>query len=86
MSFVHLRLCGTKQGFVVWSSFKEANMQAPVFWTDLSFLRGGENEACRKSNPNDNSVDYYHVVENIYKLKDCQALLPKHQLGSAGVA
>lgn len=51
----------------------EANMQAPVFWTDLSFLRGGENEACRKSNPNDNSVDYYHVVENIYKLKDCQA-------------
>ncbi len=56
-------------------------MKAPVFWTDLWFLRGGENEACRKSNPNDNSVDYYHVVENIYKLKDCQALLQYTSLG-----
>lgn len=55
------------------SSPEEANKDAPVFWSNYYFLEGAENRACRHMHPEDNNPSYYKLVEDIFKLEDCQA-------------
>jgi len=63
-----IRSTATLRGFTC-----EANKDAPVFWSNYYFLEGAENRACRHMHPEDNDPSYYKLVEDIFKLEDCQA-------------